>query len=62
MKPLTPPELLAGFDHAGGAPAQRHLPVGPALHVGRVVASYMRVIHRLCCATGEAVAVGVRAR
>jgi hypothetical protein len=26
-------ELLAGLDHAGGAPAQRHLPVAPALDV-----------------------------
>jgi hypothetical protein len=24
-------ELLAGLDHAGGAPAQRHLPVAPAV-------------------------------
>src|SRR4051812_28117664 len=28
-------ELLAGLDHARGAPAQRHLPVPPALDVGR---------------------------
>src|SRR3954467_2156367 len=28
-------ELLAGLEHAGGAPAQRHLPVAPALDVGR---------------------------
>ncbi len=30
-------ELLAGFDHAGGAPAQRHLPVPPAFDVAGVV-------------------------
>jgi len=28
-------ELLAGFDHPGGAPAHRHVPVAPALHVRR---------------------------
>jgi hypothetical protein len=28
-------ELLAGLDHPGGAPAQRHLPVAPALDVAR---------------------------
>src|SRR4051794_29522476 len=33
---VDPTELLAGLDHAGGAPAQRHLPVAPALDVGRV--------------------------
>src|SRR3954453_19396385 len=32
---VDPAELLACFDHAGGAPAQRHLPVPPALDVGR---------------------------
>jgi hypothetical protein len=26
-------ELLARLDHAGGAPAQRHLPIAPALDV-----------------------------
>src|SRR5665648_642341 len=31
-------ELLAGFDHPGGAPAQRHGAVLPVLHVYRVVA------------------------
>src|SRR3954454_12138513 len=33
---VDPAELLAGLDHPGGAPAQRHLPVPPALDVGRV--------------------------
>src|SRR5438093_13181782 len=27
------PNLPFGFEHAGGGPAQRHLPRGPALHV-----------------------------
>jgi len=30
-------ELLTGLDHPGGAPAQRHLPVAPALDVARVI-------------------------
>jgi hypothetical protein len=30
-------ELLAGLDHPGGAPAQRHLPVAPAFDVGGVL-------------------------
>ncbi|MDT5168074.1 MAG: hypothetical protein QOD02_1393 [Mycobacterium sp.] len=29
-------ELLAGLDHSGRAPAQRHLPVAPAFDVGGV--------------------------
>src|SRR3954449_3875265 len=33
---VDPAELLACFEHAGGAPAQRHLTVAPALDVGRV--------------------------
>jgi len=32
-------ELLAGLDHAGGAPALCHLPVSPALDVAGVVAA-----------------------
>jgi DNA invertase Pin-like site-specific DNA recombinase len=28
---VDPAELLAGLDHPGGTPAQRHLPVAPAL-------------------------------
>jgi hypothetical protein len=32
-------ELFAGFDHAGGAPAQRHLPVAPAFDVACVFAA-----------------------
>ncbi|CAN5818104.1 hypothetical protein BH24ACT5_BH24ACT5_09750 [soil metagenome] len=30
-------ELLRGFAHAGGAPAQRHLAVAPDLHVARQI-------------------------
>jgi len=30
-------ELLAGLDHAGGAPAQCHLSVAPALDVAGVI-------------------------
>ena len=33
-------ELFAGLDHAGGAPAQRHLPVAPAFDVGGVLAAH----------------------
>ena len=36
---VDPAELLAGFDHAGGAPAQRHLPVAPVFDVAGVVAA-----------------------
>ena len=36
---VDPAELLAGFDHAGGAPAQRHLSVSPAFDVAGVVAA-----------------------
>ena len=32
-------ELLAGLDHPGRAPAQRHLPVAPALDVAGVFAA-----------------------
>ena len=32
-------ELLAGLEHAGGAPAQRHLPVTPAFDVLGVLAA-----------------------
>src|SRR5512133_1589436 len=34
--PVDAAELLAGLDHPGGAPAQRHLPVAPVLDVARV--------------------------
>ncbi|CCG02442.1 Putative helicase (fragment) [Blastococcus saxobsidens DD2] len=34
---VDPAELLAGLDHAGGAPAQGHLPVPPALDVAGVI-------------------------
>ena len=40
-------ELLAGFDHAGGAPAQCHLPIAPAFDVARVVSADRD--HRLHC-------------
>src|SRR5512144_1278260 len=33
-------ELLAGFEHPGGAPAQRHLSVAPVLDVSGVVPAY----------------------
>ncbi len=32
-------ELLAGLEHPGGAPAQRHLPVPPALDVAGVLSA-----------------------
>ena len=35
----TPPSCLAGLDHPGPTPAQRHLPVPPALDVGGVFAA-----------------------
>ena len=38
-------ELLAGLDHPGGAPAQRHLSIAPALDVGGVFAAHLD--HRL---------------
>jgi hypothetical protein len=38
-------ELVAGLDHPGRAPAQRHLPVAPALDVGGVLAAHRD--HRL---------------
>ena len=31
--PVDPAELLAGLDHASGAPTQRPLPVAPALDI-----------------------------
>ena len=36
---VDPSELLAGLDHPGGAPAQRHLPVAPPLDVAGVSAT-----------------------
>src|SRR4051794_22854942 len=38
--PVDATELLAGLDHPGGAPAQRHLPIAPALHVRAVRTTY----------------------
>jgi hypothetical protein len=35
--PVDPTELLAGLDHAGRAPAQRHRPVTPPFDVTRVI-------------------------
>ena len=37
--PVDPAELLAGFEHAGGTPTQRHLPVPPPFDVLRVLAA-----------------------
>jgi hypothetical protein len=36
---VDPAELPASLDHAGGAPAQRHLSVAPALDVAGVFAA-----------------------
>ena len=38
---LDPAELVLGAGHPGGCPAQRHLAVTPALHVGRMVADVL---------------------
>lgn len=37
--PVDPADLLAGLDHPGGAPAQRHRAVTPVLDVARVHAA-----------------------
>jgi hypothetical protein len=46
---IDPAELFAGFDHARGAPTQRHLRVSPAFDVMGVVATnsdHARRCHR----------------
>jgi predicted enzyme related to lactoylglutathione lyase len=46
-------ELLAGLDHPGGAPAQRHVPVLPVLHVARAVFYILVANVEATCAYAE---------
>ena len=45
-----PPELLLGFEHAGGGPALAHVALAPALHVALGVADDLD--HRLARVRG----------